>query len=370
MQRRVAIRIWAMSLLLVGLLIANPVAGHEKWFTDASRFPVEWHQVLSLKTLLVILAVGLGLLAAYSVDAIRRRFWPGQLPFDVHLTEWQLERIFAWIPLVLGIHAAVPLLVSGLQMQLFAANLQLPNNFFGGVMALLEITVALSFIYGALTRVFSLVLIALIPLGFFFFSPPYVLEHLDFAGVAVFLFITGRGPFSVDALIGRPAKPLVPYLVYAVPSLRILTGAAIVVLGFTEKIWNERLAESFLAYQDFNFMLALGFEWFTDERFILLAGIIEVLVGAVLISGRLTRLVIATAWIPFNLTLPFLGWVELVGHFPIYGTMVVLLVWGAGQNLGPYVRALERARAMAEGGESSPEPVPQTVRLPARGTGS
>ena len=336
--------IWGAAVALLAVLAASPATAHEKWFTDSSRFPVAWHDVLTLKTLLVVGAVLAGLAAAYGMDAAFRRLRPRRLPIDIHLSEQQLERIFAWVPLLLGLHAAVPLLVSGLQMQLFAGNLQLPRNFAGGVMALLQITVALSFIYGALTRVFAVVLVALIPLGFFFFSPAYVLEHLDLAGVAVFLFITGRGPFSVDALVGPPSRPSVRLMRYAVPSLRVLTGAAIVVLGFTEKIWNERLAESFLAYQDFNFMRALGFEWFTNELFILAAGVVEILVGAVLISGKLTRLVIAMAWIPFNLTLPFLGWIELVGHFPVYGTMVVLLLWGAGQDLRPYLRSLERAR--------------------------
>ncbi|MBA2364448.1 MAG: hypothetical protein H0V86_13050 [Chloroflexia bacterium] len=317
---------------------------------------------MSLKTLLVILAVGLGLAAVYALDALlhmvrarpQRHQFP-HLPRDVQPGGTALERIYAWIPLIVALHAAVPLLVSGLQLQLFAANLNLPRDIFGGLMALAQITVALSFVYGALTRVFGLVLAALVPLGCLFFSPAYVLEHLDFAGVGLFMYILGRGPYSVDSLIGtlaQPARPLVPY---AVPALRVLTGAAIVVLGFTEKIWNEQLAQSFLAYQDFNFARSLGF---TDEHFILAAGVVEVLVGAVLISGRLTRLVIAVAWIPFNLTLPYLGWVELVGHFSIYGTMVVLLVWGPKANLSPYLQALSRGRSNGQSGEPNTATVP------------
>jgi uncharacterized membrane protein YphA (DoxX/SURF4 family) len=349
---------WGASMLVAGLLVSAPAEAHEKWFTDSSKFPITWGEAFSLKTLLVIVAVAAGLGVAYGLDWYLKTLRPNILPRTVRLSERQLERIFAWVPLLLGLHAAVPLLVSGLQLRLFAANLQLPRNFFGGVMCLLQITVALSFVYGALTRVFAVVLLALFPLGFLFFSPPYVLEHLDLAGIAVFLFITGRGPFSVDALIGSPARPLARYLKYAVPSLRILTGCAIVVLGFTEKIWNEQLAQSFLAYQDFNFARPLGF---SNEAFILAAGIVEILVGAVLISGKLTRLVIAVAWIPFNLTLPFLGWVELSGHFPVYGTMVVLLLWGAGQDLRPYLRTLQRGNNGVEVGEpmsARSQPIP------------
>ena len=71
--------------------------------------------------------------------------------------------------------------------------------------------------------------------------------------------------------------------------------------------------------------------------------------------GLWTRPVILLTWLPFNLTLPFLGWVELVGHLPTYGTMVVLLLWGAGQDLTPYIRAVERAEArLDEAAEREP----------------
>jgi hypothetical protein len=367
---RVGLIGWALSVLLLSLTVSYPARAHEKWFTDSSKFPVQWNNVLSLKTLLVLLAVGAGLVATYAVDAALRRVQARpqrlhlpHLPQDLQPNGPALERIFSWIPLIVALHAAVPLLVSGLQLQLFAANLNLPRNIFGGLMALAQITVALSFVYGALTRVFGLVLVALVPLGFFFFSPAYVLEHLDLAGVGIFMYILGRGPYSVDALIGTLSRPSQSLMPYAVPALRVLTGAAIVVLGFTEKIWNEQLAQSFLAYQDFNFARSFGFN---DELFILVAGVIEILVGAVLISGKLTRLVIAGAWIPFNLTLPFLGWVELVGHFSIYGTMVVLLVWGPKADLTPYLRSLSRSRADVRAGEPMAAPVPTVVSVRPR----
>lgn len=39
------------------------------------------------------------------------------------------------------------------------------------------------------------------------------------------------------------------------------------------------------------------------------------------------------AGIPFNATLWFFGNVELVGHLPIYGAMLVLLVYGSEPSL-------------------------------------
>ena len=54
------------------------------------------------------------------------------------------------------------------------------------------------------------------------------------------------------------------------------------------------------------------------------------------------------ASLPFNLTVPFFGWPELVGHLPTYGVVVVLLIWGAGQDLTPYIRSVEQVEARAE----------------------
>lgn len=46
------------------------------------------------------------------------------------------------------------------------------------------------------------------------------------------------------------------------------------------------------------------------------------------------------AGVPLNATLYFFGNTELVGHLPIYGAMLVLLVYGSDPLLRPAVSAL------------------------------
>jgi hypothetical protein len=65
-----------------------------------------------------------------------------------------------------------------------------------------------------------------------------------------------------------------------------------------------------------------------NTLFLIMAGTVELTVGLLLMSGAYTRLVILITLVPFNLTLPFLGWRELVGHLPTYGIMALLLIWG------------------------------------------
>lgn len=114
--------------------------------------------------------------------------------------------------------------------------------------------------------------------------------------------------------------------------LRVTTGVAIIAPALSEKIWNPGIGAAFLhGHPQFNFPhYYLGMSWFTDDRFVLAAGIAEGVIGMLLISGVLTRVVILAMWVPFNVTVPFLPPAELLGHLPIFAIMYVLLVHGAG----------------------------------------
>jgi hypothetical protein len=93
----------------------------------------------------------------------------------------------------------------------------------------------------------------------------------------------------------------------------------------------------------------------SDLEFARVAGCIEVLFGLLLISGALPQAIVLIAGVPFNATLWFFGNTELVGHLPVYGAMLVLLVWGSDPTLRPLVSGLpwryasRRARAHGDG---------------------
>jgi hypothetical protein len=113
-----------------------------------------------------------------------------------------------------------------------------------------------------------------------------------------------------------------------------LRGAALIAPALSEKIWNPDLGSAFLAGRpEFNFPRTfLGQAWFSDELFVLSAGLVEATIGVLLISGLLTRVVILGMWLPFNLGIPFLPPQELLGHLPIFGIMYVLLVHSSGAD--------------------------------------
>jgi hypothetical protein len=315
---------------------------HERWFTDEARFPVQFGMWSSPDSVVpVAVAVGITLVATAIYRAKGgRSVVPGPIALGM---PWEnYVRLLSWVPLVIGVHTGVTLLVSGVNRQLFVPNLELPVNLLGGLLGMVEIAIALSFIYGALARPAAAALAISWLAGVLVFGPLRLVEHTEILGVAFFLFATGRGPLAFDMALERLNKPVSSLVPYAVPVLRIALGVGLSVVAFTEKIWNIPMGLAFLADHHFNFFPYIGLPGIDDTKFLLIAGTVELLVGLMLIAGTYVRLIIIVTLIPFNLTLPFLGWRELVGHLPTYGILALLLLWGderAGER-GALVRAL------------------------------
>jgi hypothetical protein len=318
---------------------------HERWFLDETRFPVQFGTWSSPESLVPIaVAVGITLLATAIFRARgRHSVVPGPIALGM---PWEnYVRLLTWVPLVIGVHMGVTLLVSGVNRQLFVPNLGLPVNLLGGVLGMVEIAIALAFIYGALARPAAAALGATWLFGMLFFGPLRLIEHTEILGIAFFLFATGRGPLAFDMVLDKLNKPVGPLIPYAVPVLRISLGIGLTVVAFTEKLWNIPMGLAFLSEYHLNFFPYMGLPGIDDTRFLLIAGTVELLLGLMLIAGTYVRLMIIVTLIPFNLSLPFFGWRELVGHLPTYGILALLLLWGDERpgEKGTLVRALRGA---------------------------
>jgi hypothetical protein len=315
---------------------------HERWFLDETRFPVQFGTWSSPESLVpVAVAVAITIIATLVWRARgRQSVVPGPIALGM---PWEnYVRLLTWVPLVIGLHMGVTLLVSGVSRQLFVPNLELPVNLLGGVLGMVEIAIALAFIYGALARPAAAALGAVWILGMLVFGPLRLIEHTEILGVSFFLYATGRGPLAFDMVLDKLNKPIGSLIPYAVPVLRITLGIGLTVVAFTEKLWNIPMGIAFLSEHHFNFFPYIGLPAIDDTKFLLIAGTIELLVGLMLIAGTYVRLIIILTLIPFNLTLPFLGWRELVGHLPTYGILALLLLWGDERpgERGALVRAL------------------------------
>lgn len=370
---------WALATAALSLLFATPSASaHVRWFTPDPNRPIERADIFSGVTLLALAAIAATIGGAWVASRLAARFRltararaaAGPLLDHLALGLPRPADLYPWIAPVLAVHTAVILFVRGVERQLFVPNLALPYT-----LALLEIVVAFTLIdgivVGALTRPAAVGLVLLGLFGMLYFGPLLVTEHVYFFGSAAFLFIAGRGPGATERVLHGPGKPLVALLPYAVPALRVTFGLATVITGFTEKLWDHGLALAFLSAHPFNVTAATPFP-LTDTQFLIGAGLAEASLGALLISGLWPRVAVLAAWVPFNLAVPFLGATDVLGHLPIYGILLTILLCGNGRGFAATLRreTEPRPRSGAPSLQSLPQEPPTTIGpRPERGVG-
>jgi hypothetical protein len=341
-----------VACLLIGVLAPTTAFAHVKWFTDPAAYPLRTDLVLSERTLLCLIACAL---AIGGLVVLERRLggshWPA-LPL--------FERMAVGAPTILAIQAAIALTASAAQSHLLVPNLALPSGVAGVGLAATEALIAFTFITGIADWIGALALIGLFPAALLFAGPFDVLEQLQWVGIGVAVLIVGRGSAA-----GQRARPWFfrrdpVWMMRAIVCLRVTTGIALIAVALGEKLWNPDLARAFMAtHPDFNvFRSVLGVDAVSDDLFVLMIGLAEAAIGAALISGRLTRLVVLGMWLPFHLGIPLLPDQELIGHLPIFGIMYVLLVHAPVAVTAPAARprlaAVVTARAVAPARRSVP----------------
>lgn len=307
----------------------DPIA-HVKWFTDPARHPTDWSLLASGP---VLLAVVLALAAVGVAFVLQRRL---REPAILRT----FERFAAIAPTALGLHVGIALLVAAFIGVLFSPNLRPDDSLLGHSILVLEAVCGVSLLLGLATRggAALLALLGIVAMQPFTFES--ILENVHVLGIALFFFIVGRGPLSLDRIRGvRPPlrHELAP--TWALTLLRLCLGFAVAFTALTEKLLDPGLAQALLDERPYlNVVRPLGIG---DPQFAYLAGLTELVVGAVIISGQLTRPVIAAGAILFTITLPVFGWTELLGHLPFYGIMFVLFMvpqadaWHARRQLRP-----------------------------------
>jgi uncharacterized membrane protein YphA (DoxX/SURF4 family) len=298
-----------MTTFVVGVL------AHVKWFTDPRPYPTQYGLLLSGP---VILAFAIALVAAGAAYLVQHR-----VPEPRAIRS--LERFAKTGPLALRITLGVALLAAAVAGWLFVPSLALPRDGLGLALAAVEVFCALLILMGLFTRYAALVLAALGIVAMTPFSFESILEQVHILGIAVYLFLAGAGPLSLDARRGAhtaledrraPAA--------AITLLRIAMGFGIAYGALTEKLLNPPLSQALLAQSPFlNVLRPLGVG---DPLFIWLAGLAELVIGVVILSGQVTRPTMAVGFALFTITLVVFGLPELIVHLPFYGIMLTLFI--------------------------------------------
>ena len=302
-------------------MVAPPVAlAHEKWFVDASPYPVRWELLVSWPVAIALGVAGLALGGLVLLSrVVRDPYWPNPV--------W-LRPVNSAVQAVVGIQTAISLVYMTVRGWLLAPTLSVTGEWWGYVLLVVQLFVAFTFVTGWLTRVGGAVLMGLVLAAFALFPLEKAAEQLLFVGIGAFFLIQGRGLFMpTGELTRRLSAYWSRYSPVALPVMRVFTGISILWLAFSEKLLNPQLALAFLHDRpEFNFMRLMGFNWFTDELFIYAAAAVEATVGVLLIAGVLPRIVILFMWVPFNIAIPFLPPEELLGHLPILAVMYAVFL--------------------------------------------
>lgn len=289
---------------------------HVKWFTDPDPHPTQYELLLSWPVLgafvLALVAIGVAYWIQHNIPEppVMRTF----------------ERFARYGPLALGLHVGVALIVAAAFGLLFVPSLHIEDaGALGALIVVMEGVAGVSLLLGLATRAGAVVLALLGIVAMQPFTFEAILEQVHILGIAIFLFLIGRGPLSFDRLRGvhPPVEhELIPDA--ALAFLRILMGLGIGYTALTEKLLNPPLARSLIdRYPAIALNRSLGIP---DAAFIWLAGMTELAVGLVIVSGQITRPVMAMGAALFTSTLFVFGWPELLGHLPFFGIMFLLFI--------------------------------------------
>lgn len=295
-----------------------PPLAHEKWFEE-DRYSADWDFLFDTATVLLLIAAIAGAVIWRLVARRLNRPEIGALGL--------FGRLAPWVPRLLGIHLGVSLLSLAVGNDYLAPSLSLDDVPLASVIAIVEGFLGVWLISGIRLRGAAVGVIALGPLALAIAGPVAVLEAADLLGMALFLFLLPPGRDRYGAARSDPGDVALPVWV-----LKVCLGVALVIVALSEKLLNPRLASEFLeANPGFDIFELIGIG-LSDEAFIRFAGAVEILFGLLIISAAAPQVVVILVGIPFNATLFFLGRTELIGHLPIYGAMLALLVYGSSRD--------------------------------------
>lgn len=195
----------------------------------------------------------------------------------------------------------------------------------GGALASFQILVGFLLLSGFFTG-----LATLLAVFFYFvalFSDFYILGNLDFLGIAFALLLLGDSRPGIDDIFGIPFFPsLVEWKRYSIVFVRMGIGIAMTFLAIYEKFLNPHM--SALVVEKFNMTSAIPV---SPEMWVFSAGVIELVVGLLLIIGWRLRLTSAIAFIV--LTASFFFFKESVySHITLFGSLSVLFASGGAIN--------------------------------------
>ena len=311
--------------------LAPVLPTHERWFVE-SRSGGDWSFFLSPLPLVLTAAV-IAVTLVWRMVALRVD--------RPELSVLQpLGRLVPWIPRLLGIHLGVALLALAATGAFITPSNDHLEGAGGSALLLVEAGLGVWLVTGINLRPAAGFVLALGPALALVAGATALGECANLAAVAAFLLVVPPGRDAHGAVHPSRAQ-----LRLALLLLRLGVGAALIVLAFSEKLTNPAMAiDTLERYPELDVFSLVGLH-LSPETFVAVAGAVELLFGLLVISGAFPQVAVLVAMVPFNATLLLFGQTEMVGHLPVYGVFLALLVYGSSLETAWAVRWLPGIRA-------------------------
>jgi len=279
---------------------------HAQWFVDPHHaYPVQWQSLGSTST---IAAVGATTLLGLAIVAASRSIPPAVLiPFK------RLAGLVDGAPRLIGVTLGLGLIGLSVLGSVLAPSSPAATIPLGAVLIGAQAVLGAWLVLGLAPGRAALGVMAFTAIAAVLVDPIVVLQAAYVpASAMALLALAGTGSARASA----PAT--------VATSLRLGMGVALIAVAMTEKLAAPAITETVLgSHPELNVLAVLGIGA-DPETFTLAAGCVEILLGLLLLAGTAPQVVALAVLFPFVATLPLFGVTELVGHLPIYGTLLTL----------------------------------------------
>jgi uncharacterized membrane protein YphA (DoxX/SURF4 family) len=191
---------------------------------------------------------------------------------------------------------------------------------------------SIEFLLGFLILVgFLLTPAVLLTILLFFFalgSDLYTLGSFEFLALALSLFIYADSRPGLDHLLELPFLSPLTHLRHLVPLiLRLGIGISMVTLAISEKFLNPHASVLVVEQFDLTHFIPVS-----PEAWVLWVGVVELVIGLLLLLGIKTRLVSLIAFVVLSLSFFFFG-EEVYAHITLFTVLSILFVTGSGTRI-------------------------------------
>lgn len=314
----------ARSMAMIGctsaamLAVAAPNANaHAKFFAEGGATPPS-----SLPATMIIAAVTLGLLVAVGVRALAGVIHDPRRARC--LARWVCERIRVlepaarFVPVIARVALGGTLLLAASQSNLLAPHWHV-SGYDSLPILLAEALLGTLLVVGIKVRASAACVPLLLVVAAVMFEPVALLERLDIVGLSLFVLIVGGSSFKP-----RLRDWEIRTLQRAAWTLRACVATALLTTALTEKLLHPGITQQVL--EQYPIVDASTILPISQLSFITVMAIVEItFAGLVLLMpvAEITALVVAG---PFIMTVAVFGPAEVVGHLPVWGAMVSLLL--------------------------------------------